>query len=75
MKHLSNNNVAGANTTLWMFVYTLVFFALVLWLCFNPGKLVKKIENMNFGTYLITVFLPATSKTKEGELFELVNSS
>ena len=37
----------GANTTLWMFVYTLVFFALVLWLCFNPGKLVKRI-----GTFL-----------------------
>ena len=37
----------GANTTLWMFVYTLVFFVLVLWLCFNPGKLVKRI-----GTFL-----------------------
>lgn len=37
----------GANLTLWMVIYTLVFFAIVLWLCLNPGKLVKRI-----GTFL-----------------------
>lgn len=37
----------GANLTLWMAIYTLVFFAIVLWLCLNPGKLVKRI-----GTFL-----------------------
>lgn len=37
----------GANFKLWMAIYTLVFFAVVLWLCLNPGKLVKRI-----GTFL-----------------------
>ena len=37
----------GANLTLWMAIYTLIFFAIVLWLCLNPGKLVKRI-----GTFL-----------------------
>lgn len=37
----------GANFSLWMAVYTLIFFSLVLWLCLNPGKLVKRI-----GTFL-----------------------
>lgn len=34
-----------ANVTLWRVVYTTVFFAIVLWLCLNPGKLVKRIGN------------------------------
>ena len=33
----------GANTTLWMAVYSLAFFLLALWLCLNPGKLVDRI--------------------------------
>ena len=37
----------GANTTLWMVMYSLVFFLVALWLCLNPGKLVSRI-----GTYL-----------------------
>ena len=37
----------GSNFDLWMALYTLVFFSLVLWLCLNPGKLVKRI-----GTFL-----------------------
>lgn len=37
----------GTNFSLWMAVYTLIFFSLVLWLCLNPGKLVKRI-----GTFL-----------------------
>ena len=37
----------GANTTLWMAAYSLVFFLIALWLCMNPGKLVARI-----GTFL-----------------------
>ncbi len=33
----------GANFNVWMAIYTLIFFAIVLWLCLNPGKLVKRI--------------------------------
>ncbi len=36
-----------ANLTLWMAVYSLIFFLLALWLCLNPSKLVRRI-----GTYL-----------------------
>ena len=35
----------GANTTLFMVLYSLVFFLVALWLCMNPGKLVKRIGN------------------------------
>lgn len=34
---------AGANSTLWMVAYSLVFFLVALWLCMNPGKLVNRI--------------------------------
>lgn len=33
----------GSNLTLWMIIYTTIFFAIVLWLCLTPGKLVKRI--------------------------------
>ena len=36
-----------ANTTIWMAAYSFVFFAIALWLCMNPGKLVARI-----GTFL-----------------------
>ena len=36
----------GANTTVWMSVYSLVFFLVALWLCFTPGKLVKRIGEL-----------------------------
>ena len=32
-----------ANKTLWMVVYSLIFFLVVLWLCMTPQKLVKRI--------------------------------
>jgi len=35
----------GANFTLWMAVYSFVFFTVALWLCLNPGKLVRRIGN------------------------------
>ena len=37
----------GINLSVWMVGYSLVFFVLALWLCFNPSKLVDRI-----GTYL-----------------------
>lgn len=30
----------SANLTVWMLIYSLVFFAVALWLCLNPGKIV-----------------------------------
>lgn len=33
----------GANLTLWMAVYSVVFFLVALWLCLSPGKLVDRI--------------------------------
>lgn len=33
----------SANRTVYMFVYSAVFFAIALWLCLNPGKLVERI--------------------------------
>lgn len=33
----------SANVTLWMTIYSLVFFLIALWLCLNPGKLVERI--------------------------------
>lgn len=49
--YLSEN----ANTTLWMLLYTLVFFLLVLWLCLNPGKLVKRIGTILTPSLLILI--------------------
>ena len=37
----------NSNLNIWMLVYTTIFFIIVLWLCLNPGKLVKRI-----GTFL-----------------------
>ena len=33
----------GANVSVWMVIYSLVFFLIALWLCLNPGKLVERI--------------------------------
>ena len=30
----------SANLTVWMLIYSLIFFAVALWLCLNPGKIV-----------------------------------
>lgn len=30
----------NANLTVWMLIYSLVFFTIALWLCLNPGKIV-----------------------------------
>ena len=41
-----------ANLKLWMLLYSAVFFCIALWLCFTPGKLVKRI-----GTFLTPALL------------------
>lgn len=43
----------GANAAGWMAVYSLVFFAVALWLCLTPGKLVKRIGNYLTPTLLV----------------------
>lgn len=42
----------GSNTTLWMLLYSLVFFAVSLWLCLTPSKLVDRL-----GKYLTPALL------------------
>ena len=37
---------SGSNTTLFMILYSFIFFALVLWLCLTPQKLVKRIGHI-----------------------------
>ncbi len=46
---------AGANTTLWMVVYSLVFFLAALWLCLNPGKLVDRVGSILTPALLILI--------------------
>ena len=36
----------GARTSRWMLLYSLVFFAVALWLCMSPGKLVDRIGHV-----------------------------
>jgi LIVCS family branched-chain amino acid:cation transporter len=50
-----------ANVTLWMILYTLVFFSIVLWLCLNPGKLVKRIGNFLTPSLLILILVMFTA--------------
>ena len=48
---------AGANTGLWMAVYSLFFFLVALWLCLNPGKLVDRIGRILTPTLLTLLTL------------------
>ena len=48
---------ADANLTLWMVAYSLVFFLVALWLCMNPGKLVKRIGSFLTPSLLILILL------------------
>lgn len=43
----------NANLTVWMALYSLVFFLIALWLCLNPGKLVSRIGNILTPSLLI----------------------
>ena len=49
--YLSENS----NLTIWMIVYTTIFFLIVLWLCLNPGKLVKRIGTILTPSLLILI--------------------
>jgi LIVCS family branched-chain amino acid:cation transporter len=46
-----------ANVSLWMVLYTFLFFAIVLWLCLNPGKLVKRIGNFLTPSLLLLIVI------------------
>ena len=48
---------AGANRTVFMFVYSAVFFAIALWLCLNPGKLVERIGHFLTPSLLTLIVL------------------
>ena len=43
----------GANVTVCMVIYSLIFFLIALWLCLNPGKLVERIGHFLTPTLLI----------------------
>ena len=48
----------GADSSLWMLVYSLCFFAVALWLCLTPGKLVRRVGNyLTPALLLLLVFL------------------
>lgn len=47
----------GFNPKFFMVIYTLIFFAIVLWLCFNPGKLVKRIGTFLTPSLLTLIFV------------------
>lgn len=48
---------SNSNLTLWMFVYTTIFFLIVLWLCLNPGKLVKRVGSILTPSLLILILI------------------
>lgn len=59
----------GANVKLWMLLYTLVFFLIVLWLCLNPGKLIKRIGTFltpSLLTLIIVMFITFLIKSNKG---------
>ena len=58
----------GANVSLWMGVYSLVFFAIALWLCFTPGKLVRRIGNYLTPSLLILLVFLFVSFLFRGEV-------
>lgn len=48
---------SNSNLTLWMFIYTTIFFLIVLWLCLNPGKLVKRVGSFLTPSLLILILV------------------
>lgn len=58
----------GASVSLWMGVYSLVFFAIALWLCFTPGKLVRRIGNYLTPSLLILLVFLFISFLFRGEV-------
>ena len=58
----------NANTVLWMVAYSLVFFLTALWLCMNPGKLVKRIGSVLTPSLLILIVFLFVSFLFKGEV-------
>ena len=59
----------GTNFKLWMAIYTLIFFAIVLWLCLNSGKLVKRIGTFltpSLLTLIVVMFVTFLFKGNKG---------
>ena len=58
----------GAKTSRWMLLYSLVFFAVALWLCMSPGKLVDRIGHVLTPSLLILLLVLFVSFLFRGEV-------
>ena len=56
-----------ANRVIFMFLYSLVFFMIALWLCLNPGKLVQRIGRFLTPSLLILLVFLFISFVLKGE--------
>lgn len=57
-----------ANRTLWMVLYSALFFLVALWLCLNPGKLVQRIGRVLTPSLLILFVLLFISFVTKGNV-------
>ena len=57
-----------ANRTLWMVLYSVLFFLVALWLCLNPGKLVQRIGRVLTPSLLILLVLLFISFVTKGNV-------
>lgn len=57
-----------ANRTLWMVLYSALFFLVALWLCLNPGKLVQRIGRVLTPRLLILLVLLFISFVTKGNV-------
>ena len=57
----------SANLTVWMVVYSLVFFAVALWLCLNPKKLVTRIGTVLTPSLLVLLCVMFVTFLLRGE--------
>ena len=57
----------GADRTMFMVLYSAVFFAIALWLCLNPGKLVERIGRFLTPSLLILLLILAVSFVLTGK--------
>ena len=57
-----------ANRTLWMVLYSALFFLVTLWLCLNPGKLVQRIGRVLTPSLLILLVLLFISFVTKGNV-------
>lgn len=58
----------GARTSRWMLLYSLVFFAVALWLCMSPGKLVDRIGHVLTPSLLALLLVLFVSFLFRGEV-------